>query len=208
MSGDLFHAIEEHDASRVAQLLREGADANACQPDWPKFTALQAAINELEEGGPLSIVTLLLQHGAAVDGWDVDHDATPLLMALFREQREAAKILLDAGADPNVRGGEGDSPLRLCVDRQDYELAELLLAKGAAKSIDDCGQPRGLTPLGIATEKLDLKMMQILLAAGADPGARDQDSMTARERMPSRSASSPAQRAEALELLARARGVN
>lgn len=205
MSSALFHAIEQHDADRVAQLLGQGADASACQQEWPKFTALQAAINELEDEGPLSIVTLLLQHGAAVDGWDENHDSTPLLMAIFRKQGEAAELLLNAGADPNVRGGEGDSPLRFCVDSQDYEMVERLLAKGAAKSINACGQPRGLTALGIAAEKLDLRMMQMLLDAGADPEVRDQDNMTPRERIAPRHQSSPEQRAAALELLARAR---
>lgn len=203
MSSELFEAIEKHDLNRIAELLTQGADPNASRTEWPQFTALQAAINELEDGGSIEALAHLLRHGAAVDRWDSEHDATPLLMAVFRGQREAARMLLDAGADPNVRGGEGDSALRWCAEHNDLEMTELLLRHGAAATINDCGEPRGLTALGVAAEKLNIPMMKLLLDAGASPDARDLDYLTARERIPPRETSDPGTRVAALELLAR-----
>jgi uncharacterized protein len=206
MPTDLHDAIERHDAKRVIALLAAGADTNAAQLEWSKFTPLQAAVNELEDGGPLEIVRLLLAHGAEVDGWDAGRESTPLLMSLFRNQPEAARLLLEAGADPNVRGAEGDTPLRWCVERGDTDMVELLLEKGAAKTIDDIGEPRGLTALGIACERLNVPMMRRLIEAGANPEARDYDYMTALERLPPRTSLNAEERAAALEVLAHAGG--
>lgn len=184
MSIGLFEAIEQHDANRVAELLSQGADPNAAREQWPGWIPLHAAIEELDYGGSVEVVTLLLNHGADVNGWDAQHEATPLLMAIFRSNREAVRILLEAGANPNVRSGEGDSPLRWCVENGDRETAALLLQYGASKTIDEFGGACGYTALGMAARKLNLGMIDLLLDAGANPEALDEDYQTAREHVP------------------------
>lgn len=186
MSTELFEAIETHDVDRLATVLRGGADPNAVKVEGPKWLALHAAVDELEDGGSTEAVILLLRHGARVDGLDSDRDATPLLMALFREQPEAARILLAAGADPNFRGSEGDSPLRVCVEQGRHELAAMLLRCGATQTIDESGGLSGMTALGRAASQLDISMLELLLKAGADPLALDADRQTAREHLPPR----------------------
>ncbi|XXH01463.1 hypothetical protein Hte_007823 [Hypoxylon texense] len=62
---------------------------------------------------------------------------TLLQFAVSRGSTRCCKILLDAGADPNIRGGgRGDFPLELAVrlnpEFKAMELVELLLSKGAA----------------------------------------------------------------------------
>jgi uncharacterized protein len=187
MNDEIFDAIARHDAEGLAKLLAAGANPNAAQASYPKFTALQAAIEELEHGGPLRALELLLAHGADVDGWDEGHDSTPLLMAIFRGQRQAVALLLAANADPNVRGAEGDSPLRWCADKDDVDMAKQLLVHGAAKTIDDVGGEHGMTALGLACRNLSLPMVQLLLEAGADPDAIDESLRTPYERLPPRS---------------------
>jgi ankyrin repeat protein len=183
---ELFDAIARHDLGRLAAALAAGANPNAAQPEFPKFTALQAAIEELEEGGPLAALQLLLDHGAAVDGWDPKHDATPLLMAVFRDQPEAVELLLAAGANPNVRGSEGDTPLRWCVEKNNIEMAKLLLEHGAAETIDSVGGELGMTALGLACKSLNLPMVELLLDAGANPDREDENLRTPFERLPPR----------------------
>ncbi len=66
------------------------------------------------------MLVLLLRAGADIDGWyvnpwDDSPGATPLLVACFREQRDAVRILLSAGADPSFRDAEGDTPLTAVV---------------------------------------------------------------------------------------------
>jgi ankyrin repeat protein len=138
-------------------------------------------------------VVQLLRHGATVDAWDARHDATPLLMSLFRGQDEATRLLLARGADPNVRGAEGDSPLRWSVQHDDLATAALLLRSGAGTTIDEPGGPTGANALGMAAKRLNVPMIELLLAHGADPRALDADRFTAHDRLPARTAeNSPA----------------
>jgi ankyrin repeat protein len=188
MTAELFEAIARHDLDRLTTLLEGGADPDAIQPDKPRWRPLHAAIEELEDGGPIEALVQLLRHGAAVDAWDAGHDATPLLMSLFRGQAEATRLLLARGADPNVRGAEGDSPLRWSVEHDDLGTAALLLRSGAGATIDEPGGPAGANALGMAARRLKVPMIELLLAHGADPWALDADRFTARDRLPTRTA--------------------
>jgi uncharacterized protein len=181
---ELFDAIERGEVDRVRRLLTAGADPDAIRPDHaPGWRPLHAAIEAMDDGGPLASVAALLEHGAAVDGWDREHDATPLLMAVFRGQTAAVRLLVDAGADVNVVGGEGDSPLRWAAHAGDIELARLLLARGAARGIDGGGGVTGMNALGLAARRLDVAMVRLLLDAGARPDAADADGWVASRRV-------------------------
>jgi ankyrin repeat protein len=207
MSQALFEAIETHDLERLARLLREGADPHALKAGWPEWLPLQAAVEELEEGGSLEALVLLLRHGARVDEMGPDRTATPLLMAIFRRQLEAVRLLLAVGADPNYQGSEGDSPLRACVELGDLSTAALLLRCGATQSMDEGGAPSGMSALGRAASRLDLPMLELLLRAGAAPEALDLDRRTARECLPPRDAGNQeAWDAAAALLASRSRG--
>jgi hypothetical protein len=118
------------------------------------------------------------ENGADVNGWDGLHEATPIIMALVRNNLPALRPLLEGGGDPNVRSREGEGPLRWAADEGNLEMAQLFLQYGAAKTIDEYGGFRALTALGMAVERLDVPMIELLLAAGADPEARDFDDMT------------------------------
>jgi ankyrin repeat protein len=186
MSKELFEAIEAHDVERLTTLLNGGADPNGLKAGWPHWPPLHAAVEELEYGGSVEALVLLLRHGARVDGLGADGAATALLMAIFRRQPEAVRLLLAVGADPNFRGSEGDSPLRACVGVGDHEMAAMLLRCGATRTVDEAGGLNTLTALGLAASRLDLPMIELLLQAGANPEVLDADSRTARERLPPR----------------------
>jgi uncharacterized protein len=181
---DIFATIESHDLDLLAKMLSNNVDLNCLRSDSLAWTPLHEAIEQLEDGGSIDALVLLLRHGASIDIWDGNHDSTPLLMALFRGHLEVVRLLLAAGADPNVVGSEGDSPLRWCIERGDHDTAALLLRCGATRTIDSFGGPTGMTALGQAAYRLDLKMIEILLNAGADPEALDADRFTAARRMP------------------------
>lgn len=167
----------------MRELLSAGADPNVIRAEpWPGWRPLHAAIEAMEDGGPFASVAVLLEHGASADGWDAQHDATPLLMAVFRDQIEAVRLLLDAGADVNVVGGEGDSPLRWAAQTGDIELVRLLLDRGAARDLDVGGGVSGMNALGIAAHRLDVAMVQLLLDAGARADALDADGWVASRR--------------------------
>jgi ankyrin repeat protein len=182
MSTGLFDAIALRDMDRLAALLSGGSDPNAIRDEPPRWTALHEAIDEVEDGGPIEAIVLLLRHGADVNGRAYPQSA-PLPNALFRDLPAVVHLLLASGADVNCRGDEGDSPLRVCVEKGDYSMVSTLLRCGATKTINDAGGPVGVTALGRAAYGLDEVMVRLLLEAGADPNARDADGRTALERM-------------------------
>jgi len=106
--------------------------------------------------------------------------------AMRSNNREVIRLLLEAGADPNVASEEGELAMRWAVEEGDLEMAVLFLRFGADKTINEFGPPCGDTPLTMAAKKLDLKMIELLLKAGADPQALDEDRRTALERVPLR----------------------
>jgi ankyrin repeat protein len=184
----LLEAIRARDVDRLAELLAAGADPNKPLTRHG-LTPLQAAVDELEAlsenepGGPIDAVVLLLRHGAAVNSWDERRTSTPLLTAVQINHIEAVRILLAAGADPNVRDNEGNSPLRLCADKGLLEMARLLLHCGAGKTIDEGGGSTGMNALGFAATSLNVEMVRLLLAHGANPQAWDLDKRTPLDRL-------------------------
>jgi ankyrin repeat protein len=199
MSSELIEAILQHNLGRVRTLLSQGADPNA--PNEEGWRPLHVAIGELEVGGSPEFVTLLIDFGADVNAWDLHRHETPLLSASAPEGLEAARILLQAGADPNVRNDVGDSPLRLCVWEGDLELAALLLRHGAGRTINEFGGDFAWTALGIAAHSLNVPMIELLLEAGADPAATDDLDRTARDHLPPRESYDPHTWDQVMELL-------
>jgi ankyrin repeat protein len=206
MTAELFDAIERHDLKRAGALLSQGADPNGA--DEEGWRPLHHAVGEIDVGGSVEFVKLLLQHGADPNAWDEHHHETPILSAsdpLDVDDREAARVLLEAGADPNVRRSDGESPLRLAAQGKALDLAQMLLRHGAAKTIDDFGGDRCWTALGHAAHNFDVPMIRLLLEAGADPGCEDDAGDTARDKLPPRETQDPDKWDEVMELLGRRR---
>jgi uncharacterized protein len=199
MSTELSVAIVQHDLGRVRTLLSHGADPNA--PNEDGWRPLHLAIGELGVGGTIEFITLLLQHGADANEWDVNHNETPLLSASDPPELEAARVLLEAGADPNVRRSDGESSLRLCVRAQNLQMAALLLRHGAGEKINDYGGDFAWTALGIAASKFNVPMIELLLREGADPEALDDFGRTARDHLPPREKHDPQTWDRIMELL-------
>ena len=189
MPSGLLEAIDRHDITQLAALLATGADPNVDPPSQRSWVPLKLAVSELDDGGPIEAVLLLLRHGALADGGRDLSGVTPLVVAAMYGQVDAARLLLAAGADPNARDDEGDSPLRLAVEKRDQAMAALLLLCGADKTVHDSGGPSGMSALGRAAWGLDIPMIRLLLSAGADPNETDMDRQTAKERLPARAAS-------------------
>jgi ankyrin repeat protein len=74
MSEELFDAISANDVDHLAKLLASGTDPNI--PSTSGSTPLEAAVyelealSELEPGGPIDAVVLLLRYGARANDWD------------------------------------------------------------------------------------------------------------------------------------------
>ncbi|MYD18231.1 MAG: hypothetical protein F4X05_01115 [Rhodothermaceae bacterium] len=87
----------------------------------------------------------------------------------------ALALLLDAGANPNVRNDRKMTPLHRVAEREDITAAILLLKAGADTEAKD---EYDATPLHRATTNDGHDFARVLLEAGADLDARDRDGNT------------------------------
>ena len=88
---------------------------------------------------------------------------------------EAVKQHLSAGADVNVKGEEGLTPLHLAAFGGHKEIVELLIAKGA--DVNAKGRS-GWTPLHFAANGGHREVAKLLIAKGADLNAKTSDGVT------------------------------
>ena len=124
---DIFEAAAFGDLDRLSELLTdEPSLVNSYSGDG--FTALHFAAFF----GRHEAAALLIERGAEVDafgrGWMT---GTAMHSAVSRLHADVVRILLDAGANPNVRQSAGWTPLHAAAMNGDLASVELLLAAGA-----------------------------------------------------------------------------
>ena len=102
------------------------------------------------------MVRLLLAHGAEVDLAD-EGGLTPLFYAGWYGQMDAARALLDAGAD--IYTGFGGSLLHRWVEAGNTEGVKLLLQRGVDLTVKD---HLGRTPLELALQLGRADIAQLL----------------------------------------------
>jgi len=167
---DLHYAIRNGRIKEVARLLREGVDPNALEDRKFFYTALCTAIS-----------------AAAMALWTRGR-VTKKAMGRRERSCEIIRLLLQAGADPNLRTLTR-TPLNLAVHKADYEVTQLLLESGASPSGECWSLPemsrrkQGAAPcanaIHEAAEKGYDEIVRMLCEYGADLSARDDSGRTA-----------------------------
>ncbi len=69
-----------------------------------------------------------------IDSKDLDGD-TPLLVMVWRKDRYAVNLLIEAGADVDAIGDMSETPLHIAILQEDLEIIEALLKAGAKTDI-------------------------------------------------------------------------
>ena len=104
-----------------------------------------------------------------------DDGFTALHLAVFGRQEEAVRVLLDAGADPNVLATSSFArvpPLGTAAFVRSVPLARLLLDRGADPNLPGEG---GFTALHAAAQNGDEELACLLLERSADPSLAADD---------------------------------
>ncbi|KAJ8548552.1 hypothetical protein ON010_g11120 [Phytophthora cinnamomi] len=110
----------------------------------------------------LSVVKLLLRHGAKTEARDND-GKTALFLATNDELFEVAKLLLENGAHLDAQDSIGRSPLHACLrasPEQSVLVTNLLVSCGAPIDLPDNA---GETPFTIVVRHGDITALQLLL---------------------------------------------
>ncbi len=99
-----------------------------------------------------------------------EYGSTPLAWAVLHNNATVAKVLLDAGADPNLTDVNGIGPLALAVGSDRRDIVAMLLDKGANPNT---ARNNGETPLMTAAHLGSADAVKVLLAHGADVNAKE-----------------------------------
>lgn len=174
--------------STVGLLLERGADIEAKDMRWNK-----PALTWTAELGSLAILKVLFQHGADVHHKDAH--ASALLYASGNARTDVVKLLLDAGADPNLQCHQGKTSLTRVAsgegryflagrwwnptpaDRKDT--AVLLLDAGCDVSLKDV---HGKFAVHYAASYGYLGALETIVERGGDPEVLDEEGKTPLDR--------------------------
>jgi len=113
----LMMAAYKGDLDIARALIDKDADVN--KPGW---TPLHYAATK----GHLKMMDLLLEHYAFIDA-QAPNGNTPLMMAAFYSTPEAVKLLIEAGADLNLRNSAGKAALDLAQMSNHRNSADLII---------------------------------------------------------------------------------
>ena len=190
-------AAQIGDLDAVQMLVKAGAEIN---PSNPKRTAV---LHDAVEFGQVDVVRFLLANGAQVDA--PYGGETALFSALHHRRQDLLKLLIEAGADVNVRNAQGYTPLMIAAQDDNLSLVRFLHGAGARfsspqeellymasdGSVDDIRRilaqgtnvnwhyGGGVTPLIAAAQNGQTAAVKCLLAAGAKVNDFDTQNDTA-----------------------------
>lgn len=149
----------------LRRLLASGVDVNALNRRGK--TPLHSVIRSEEEDQREEALRILCAAGPDLGARD-DDDLTALHTAVSDGRLEFARILLEAGADPNaLRESDAVTPLKFAIRHP--ELVQLLLAAGADPEFPPEAPQSALM---LAARAGRLPTVRLLLEAGADPARR------------------------------------
>lgn len=84
---------------------------------------------------------------------------TPLIVAAGWGNVDAVRLLLDAGADINATGEDGDTALHRAVAIEALDVVQMLIDRGASVEMADA---YGETPRDFAEDAKDLRLRELL----------------------------------------------
>ena len=193
----LFAAIEGGDLEQVRQLVAEDPTCASARDANGRSAVLAAAYRQrhdmvealLSAGPQLDVfdaaavgdtrqLTALLDADPSLAGAFAPDGFTPLALAAFFGRPQAARLLLDRGAEVRAaaRNAMAVQPLHAAVAARHFDCVSVLVAAGADP---DARQHGGWTPLMGAAAHGDLEIVDVLLGAGADPSAASDEGRTA-----------------------------
>jgi uncharacterized protein len=197
MEQDIFSAITAGDAGKVKELIAQYSDVAHVRNQAGVSALMQAryenkleivallrkAAGELDVfeaaalGGVAGLRALLAKDRDLVKAQSSD-GFTPLHLACFFSQAEAAEFLVQQGADANAVSPSRIAVIHSAAASRNAAIVKLVLQAGANPNLQQQG---GYTALHEAAMHNSVERAQALLEAGADRAIRSDDGLTAAE---------------------------
>lgn len=133
--------------------------------------------DECEDDGTAQVITDLVGQGAELNATMEKTGETSLHLAARYARADAAKRLLDAGAEANVQDNTGRTPLHAAVAADAMGVFQILLRNRATNL--NAKMHDGTTPLILAARLAIEGMVEDLISAEADINAADNNGKTA-----------------------------
>ena len=192
----LFILVNEHSSSFISTkekdaeicievaktLIEKGAHLNTKNNQGSSILHFLAErvnyISDQKKSYEEEIAKLLIEKGENINITD-GNLKTPLHVALNSNRKDShkyAKFLISNGANLNAIDSSGESPFELAIQKGNYEIAELLLAKGVHASNQNNLSDKGY--LHKAASKGHIKICQLLISLGAKIDLEDTEGNT------------------------------
>ena len=176
VSGHFDKAVKLLEENRLAEL-------SALIKQYPQL------VNENDDSGMTLLfkaiqqdsypaVEMLIEKDSDLHRCESVQGSSPLLMAVNLGNAKIVKVLLDNGADPEIKGVFGATPLIRAVIEEHYDVLALLLEYGV---LLDRRDDSGNTALMHAVEDGSIEAVKSLIAAGADTNLKNEAGMTLQE---------------------------
>lgn len=152
-------------AMAVTLVMMSCGNTGSGQKDGEKVEAPDVDIHTVTQKGDIEALRKHIAAGTDLNTKDPFGGSSPLITATVFNQPEAAKVLIDAGADLNFKNNDGSTPLHTAAFFCRPDMVKMLLDKGADKTITN---NYGATPyLSVAGPYAEVKpayeMMEKLL---------------------------------------------
>ena len=115
-------------------------------------------INHIRSGHLDPLKDLLEKSPELVNKRD-ERGFTPLVLATYLDQKEAAELLIDHGAEVNAQDALGNTALMGVCFKGSYELAEMLISRGADIHLTN---NEGVDALSLAKNHNQEKIIELL----------------------------------------------
>ncbi|KAL2374239.1 hypothetical protein RJ035_000191 [Blastomyces gilchristii] len=165
----LYIAVYSGRADVLKMLMEKGANPKewrGSQIDSP--TVLHIA----SKGKSEAVIAILLEAGLDPNKTTCEYYWTPLSYMMLSTKGSSisrvnmAKLLLDAGANPDLADDMNWTSLHLAIERGDADMVKILIERGTSLTVMT---GKGDTPLCLAVRLQDKRMVRALLDNGCNP---------------------------------------
>lgn len=177
--GNLTGIAAALDKIEILQFLIENCKINVDDKEFIIETGLEegwTAIQWASYMGNDEIVKYLIDNKANIDANHTIDGGTPLLLALQNLNITTAKLLIEHGADVNLKWSNGWAAIHFAVNNRMYEITKMLIDNGAdvnTKTQD------GYNSLVLGAYGYYYSCCQLLMENGADANVKDKNGYSA-----------------------------